>query len=211
MTKPKGAKECVGDRVVTCPTCQAERSVTYAQEWCIRTGKSSGECKACSLRRKRYPGRKNPSEVRIHTELGRSLYRTKFYAVWSNMRNRCQNPNNVSWPNYGGREITVCERWASFDAFAADMHAGYVEGVSTIERIDNDGPYSPENCRWATKAEQARNTRRSRNRTVTLHGVTQLVSQWAEQTGLKRNTIEARLNRGWSEEEALTIPPLRRG
>jgi hypothetical protein len=120
------------------------------------------------------------------------------------MIERCERSYHNRFHRYGGRGIRICERWRhDFEAFLADM--GPLPGPRySIERIDNDADYEPGNCRWATPKEQARNTRR--NRLVTYAGRTLCVNAWAEELGMNRRTISARLKKGWSPEQALTLP-----
>lgn len=123
--------------------------------------------------------------------------------IWSGMRQRCHNPNNPSYARYGGRGIVVCERWrGSFEAFFADM--GPRPANTTVERIDNNGPYGPENCRWGTRREQARNTRQ--NRHLSLNGLTMTLAEWGETIGINPDTITERLRMGWPIQRALTVP-----
>lgn len=93
--------------------------------------------------------------------------KTKTYAAWFSLKNRCLNPRYIAWKNYGGRGITVCERWLAYENFLADMGEA-PEGLS-LDRIDNNGDYEPGNCRWATQTEQVNNRRN--NRFVMLNGV----------------------------------------
>lgn len=133
---------------------------------------------------------------------GRS--RTPEYRVWQQLRQRCQNPRDPSFANYGGRGIAVCERWSvSFQAFIDDM-GERPSPRHSIDRIDNDGPYAPQNCRWTEMRVQLRN-RRTNNR-LTFRGRTQTVTDWAAELGIAAPTLDARLARGWSVEKALTTP-----
>lgn len=126
------------------------------------------------------------------------------YRVWAGMKNRCTNPNAEMFPFYGGRGIRVCEEWAaSYDAFMRDMGPRPSRNHS-IDRIDTNGDYCPENCRWVTNAEQQRN--RTDNRFITHANETRCLQEWGEVTGLKPNSIRYRIEHGWTVEEALFTP-----
>ncbi len=125
------------------------------------------------------------------------------YKSWQHMRDRCLNTQSDNWYRYGGRGISVCDQWKDFSVFYRDM-GPKPSPKHTIERIDNGGNYTPENCRWATRMEQLRNT--SRSRRITAHGITLTLSQWAEKTGIHRKTISERLDTGWTVENAVGVP-----
>lgn len=127
---------------------------------------------------------------------------TPTYTTWKHMVRRCTYPREPGYENYGGRGITVCARWRSFENFLADM--GERPAGKFIDRIDSDGHYEPWNCRWATRVEQNRNT--SQNVEVTFNGRTQCITAWEQELGTKPGTIYTRLRRGWSTERALTAP-----
>lgn len=127
------------------------------------------------------------------------------YAIWLAMRQRCLNPNHPNFHRYGGRGITICVEWEDFAIFLRDMGYRPADGLS-LERRDNNGPYSPENCYWATKLDQANNT--STNAILVCQGLARTVSQWARELGIKANTIIYRKRRGLSDEEALTVGAL---
>lgn len=129
---------------------------------------------------------------------------TPTFSVWQNMRCRCENINNDRYAAYGGRGIRICERWRnSFSNFLEDM-GEKPSPKHSIDRIDNDGDYEPENCRWATAKEQARNRRSSRM--VTIDGVTKCAAEWCEIYGMALVRFHSRIHRGWSELKALTAP-----
>lgn len=130
---------------------------------------------------------------------------TRIKSIWSGMRRRCLDKNNPSYPEYGGRGITVCERWqASLISFHQDMGHPPSEKHS-LERVDNNGPYSPDNCIWILQKQQCRNTRR--NRVITLNGESLPVSAWAEKLGMRANTICQRFQAGRTPEEILDPTP----
>jgi len=130
--------------------------------------------------------------------------RTKLYTTWEGIKQRCHNPNYHDYKTYGGRGITVCDRWKnSFENFFEDM--GVKPKGLTLERIDNDKGYSKENCKWATYKQQARNRRD--NRFITYNGETKIMTDWARQYGLSRGVLWHRIFKmKWPMEMALTKP-----
>lgn len=124
------------------------------------------------------------------------------YRTWSGMKARCRNKKNPNYPQYGGRGITVCARWDSFENFLADM--GRRPLGTTIDRRDSDGNYEPSNCRWATHLEQMANKKTSVY--VECFGKRLKLSDWAKETGLDKETIRRRLKAGLDPETALTFP-----
>jgi hypothetical protein len=132
------------------------------------------------------------------------LKHTAEYSVWQNMITRCTNSNTNFFYRYGGRGIEVSDEWRDFEKFYADM--GNRPNGMTLERIDNNGSYSKENCRWATLKEQARNTRRTK--LVEHNGKTQCLKDWANEVGIVYNTLRKRfIIYGWSFEKAISTPP----
>lgn len=126
------------------------------------------------------------------------------YSIWMNMRARCNNPKNNRHHRYGARGIRVCARWeADFMNFLTDMGRRPSKEHS-IERIDNNGSYEPDNCRWATRSEQARN--RTSSRFITIGDDTKTLAEWAEVGGISVSAAHARLKAGWNEYDAFFKP-----
>lgn len=132
-------------------------------------------------------------------------HKSKEYRCFSKIKMRCSNPKDKRFHDYGGRGIKICERWTGendFVNFYTDM--GDAPKGTSIERIDNNGNYCPENCRWATNAEQARNKRS--NHFITYNGEKICIAEVARRTGINVATIHGRILRGWTEEEAVSVP-----
>ncbi len=135
------------------------------------------------------------------------LSTTRFYRIYKSASERCNNVSNKDYSRYGNRGIKI--GWATFEMFRDEMFESYKkhiekygEGNTTLDRINNNKGYSKENCRWATKKQQA-NNRRS-NRFITYNGETKTVSEWADIIGVSRHTVKTRIFRGWSIEKILT-------
>lgn len=132
------------------------------------------------------------------------MHGTNIYNVWLNMKSRCLNPMNYDFQYYGGRGITICKEWLDAGTFCEwALTHGYEEGLS-LDRIDNDKGYYPENCRFVTHKEQMRNIRT--NRMITYKGETHCMSEWAEITGIPYSVIRSRVKAGWEPEQIFTVP-----
>jgi len=126
------------------------------------------------------------------------------YNSWCSIKTRCYNKDSKDYPRYGGRGITVCKAWRdSFEAFFKDM--GIKPVFHEIERIDNEDGYHPENCKWATKKDQARNRRSSFM--ITVDNITQCAAAWSEDTGIPESTLRYRIRNGWNPTDAVCKTP----
>lgn len=161
---------------------------------------------AINLTRTLRPVRSCGAKAHVVETRHRTHGRTKSpeYGIWRQMVARCTKPDSQGYPKYGARGITVCDRWEnSFENFLADM-GDRPSADLTLERKDNNGPYSPTNCVWATRSTQQRNKRDTVR--MTLNGVTKSVAEWAEQLGVKKHSLVTRKRYGWSDERILTTP-----
>lgn len=149
----------------------------------------NGETQSCGCRHREL--------VTIH-----GCHNHELYATWMKMRARCERQNDRQFSNYGGRGIKICQRWSDFDTFVRDMGPRPV-GME-VDRRDNDGDYTPENFRWATRTTQQRNTRK--NRLLTVRGETRCLAAWSDIADINSGTIGERLRLGWSAEDAVFKP-----
>lgn len=155
---------------------------------------TSGGTRSCGCLQREVASRNIRRRIVLHPS-------SPIYDCWRAIKRRCYNENRTDYRFYGGRGIKLCERWMIFQNFHNDMFPTWKPGL-TIDRIDNELGYSPDNCRWATRKEQS-NNRRS-NRLVTFNGETKNCAQWAEQLGLSKFGVIYRLNAGWPISMALT-------
>lgn len=156
----------------------------------------SGNTKSCGCLQK------DKATVRLRTH---GMSSSSLYITFNNMHRRCEDVRDKNFIQYGARGISVCSKWSKFEDFYIWATAnGYRKGL-TIERIDNNGKYCPENCKWVNRKIQARNTRR--NHFLTYNGITCCIAEWAEVTGICGDAIKDRITRyKWSIERALTTP-----
>ncbi len=157
-----------------------------------------GDTKSCGCYQRERAGQSS----RTHGMAGRREYR-----IWKAMRRRCRNPKDTAYASYGGRGIEVCDRWNDFARFYADM--GRCPPAQTIERKNSSGPYSPDNCIWASRLDQSRN-RRS-NVSVTIGDRTYVLSEACELYGMSYGTVQDRIKNGWPAALAVTTPTMKTG
>jgi hypothetical protein len=162
----------------------------------LRIGDST-QCKSC------WAEEQNKKHGYTSERFGKR--REKLYEVWAGIKYRCNNPNMKYYDRYGGRGISVCAEWEEYSVFREwALSHGYKEGLS-INRIDNDGNYCPENCEWTSAKEQANN--RSNNRNVTFNGETHSIAEWARISGIADHILRVRIRKyKWDVEKAFTTP-----
>lgn len=132
------------------------------------------------------------------------MAKSRLYNTWHGMKQRCDNASDHEYKRYGGRGIKLCEEWQMFEPFMQwALSHGYNDTL-TIDRIDNNGDYSPENCRWITLQEQQRN--KSDNISLTYNGETHILMEWSEITGIRYQTLQGRYRRGWDVQAIITTP-----
>ena len=159
---------------------------------------TSGHTTSCGC----WKNERNRATPVVHGHASRLKGITPTYRTWQAMITRCTNVSVKSYQDYGARGISVCTRWLVFENFLADM--GEKPPGMSIERMDNEKSYEPDNCKWATKIEQARNTRA--NRFITYEGKRMTQVEFSEVIGQKRATVSYRMRAGWTPEQIANTP-----
>ena len=177
--------DCGQDTVVSSANLRSRRQVSCG---CLRNEKSF-------------------SRIFIYNSNHRSSRNKRLYKIWLGMKNRCERKNHSAYPWYGGRGINICDEWKTYEVFEQwALSSGYLPTL-TIDRIDTNEGYTPDNCRWISMREQAYNRRD--NHRLTFNGECLTITEWAERLGCTPTCLYYRLNAGWPIEEILTIPPNR--
>ncbi len=162
-----------------------------------------GDIKSCGCKAHVFTDERKARISKAKTKHG--LCNTRLYYIYDNMIKRCYNQSSEKYPNYGGRGITVCDEWkedrTSFFEWA--VRSGYNDRL-TIDRIDVNGNYCPQNCKWSTQEEQANN--RTSNRYISCNGETHTIAEWSKLKNIPAPTLYARVYRGWSVEKTLNTP-----
>lgn len=159
-----------------------------------------GKTRSCGCLKDEVSGALIGAASRTH---GEGHNKTIEYNSWVSMRQRCLNPNNPAYKDYGGRGIKICDRWNKYENFLADM-GRKPDSSYSIERVENNKGYSPENCKWATMEEQC-NNRRS-NTLITFNGKTATLAMWSKESGTPVERIIKRISTGWNIKDALFKP-----
>lgn len=139
----------------------------------------------------------------LKKEIQHGMAETRIYHIWENMVQRTTNPKATGYANYGGKGVHVCEEWLDFRKFMQWARYRYSDNL-TIDRIDNTKGYTPDNCRWVTRAQQ--NLNMSRNVRISYKGQTKCMSEWASIYNINYKTLEYRIKHGWGVEKALSTP-----
>ncbi|AVX47356.1 hypothetical protein C5023_000226 [Staphylococcus phage vB_SauM_0414_108] len=163
----------------------------------------SGETKSCGcIRKELFKENKKSNTTHGQTD-------TRLYNIYRSMKARCYRKTQKDYHSYGGRGIKVCDEWLNdfMNFYSWSYDNGYNDNL-TIDRIDNNGNYEPNNCRWITEAEQHNNT--SRNINITYNGETKTLKQWSKIKGINYDTLKKRYKMGWSIEDMLTKPVKRK-
>lgn len=181
-----------------CKTSKSGKSIAIVYKvQCVNCGRESEKFRNCLMNGK----------VDCRCECKKKIRENehRLYAIWCNMKSRCNNKTATNYHLYGGRGITICDEWMDDFTKFRDwaLENNYSDDLS-IDRIDVNGNYEPSNCRWATRIEQANNTRA--NHLITAANKTMTIAQWSAETGIPERTIWARLHNGWSEYKTLNTP-----